>query len=104
MLAKIYTVRFRTVAFALNQSMGMSQAHFVLAATMNYRRRALVGGVDVADTILFEAVQPAPECTYTGQSDQQRLINLDQGDICTGTLLLSAYIIARRRIQGTRSP
>ena len=104
MLAKLNAVGFRTVAFALNQAMGMSQAHFVLAATMNDRRRALVGGVDVAYTILFEAVQTATECAYTGQSDQQRLIYLDQGDIRTVTLLLSAYIIARRRIQGTRSP
>jgi hypothetical protein len=49
-------------------------------------------------------VQTAPKCTYTGQSDQQRLINLDQRYIRTVTLLLSAYIIARRRIQSTRSP
>ena len=85
MLAELDAIGCVAVAFAFYHSMGMTQANRVLTPFLNDRVGFRLCRDDIPDAALLEAMQPLPEHACTGQADQQRLINLDQGTILSTT-------------------
>jgi L-arabinose isomerase len=84
-LAKLDTVGYVAGTLAFQHSMGIAQTNGVLTPVLNQRVGGRLGCRDIADAALFEAMQPVPEGTYTGQTNQHRLFNLDQGTILSTT-------------------
>ena len=85
MLAEFDAIRYVAVAFAVYHSVGMVQANRVLTPLLNDRVGFRLFRDDIPDATLLEAMQPLTERAYTGQTNQHRLFNLDQGTILSTT-------------------